>query len=246
MMRTELARTAMHSRAALVAALLLGTNTALSAQQSIAGIVRDELGQPIAGAQVVVGRTAQSAVTDAEGRFVVNAVRPGINYLTARAPGTLPTVDLLRFKSSDSVEITLDRLTYVADSASKLAARERVLARVTTLYATAAANARTGVALTERDIAQRSPAYTSDLFRDIVGFRVSGDGYSARVSTAGSSCVPIVIVDGTERVAMQLNEIAPRSIKLLVAYSAYALLPPDLRILRLDSACGTVSITSTQ
>ena len=246
MMRTELARTAIHSRAALVAALLLGTNAVLSAQQSIAGIVRDELGQPIAGAQVVVGRSAQTVVTDADGRFVVNAVSPGINFLTTRAPGTLPTIDLLRFRSSDSVEITLDRLTDTADSASKLASRERVLARVTSLYANAAANARTGAAITERDIAQRSPAYTSDLFRDIVGFRVSGDGVGASVRTAGSSCIPTVIVDGTERIAMRLNEIAPRTIKLLVAYNAYSVLPPDLRVLRLDPACGTVSITSTQ
>ncbi len=244
MTRTALARTTARWHAALVALLLIGANSTLSAQHSIAGIVRDELGQPIAGAHVVVGRGLQTVVTDAEGRFVVNAVSPGINYLTARAPGTLPTVELLRFKSSDSVLITLDRLTDAADSASKLPARERALARVTTLYAAAAANARTGVAITDRDIAQRSPAYTSDLFREIVGFRVTGDGATAYVYTSGGSCAPTIILDGHERVTMRLNEVAPSSIKLLVAYNAYSLLPPDLRVLRVDSACGMVSITS--
>ena len=70
MTRTALARTTARSHAALVTLLLIGANSTLSAQQSIAGIVRDELGQPIAGAHVVVGRGLQTVVTDAEGRFV--------------------------------------------------------------------------------------------------------------------------------------------------------------------------------
>jgi Carboxypeptidase regulatory-like domain len=244
MTRFDIIRTTPRSNAALVLALLLGATSSLAAQQSFPGIVRDELGQPIAGAEVVVGRAAQKVVTDAEGRFVVNAVSPGINYLTARASGTLPTVDLLRFQSNAPLEIILDRFTDVADSASELAARERVLSRVTPLYATASANARTGVAITAREISQRSPGYTSDLFREIVGYRVAGAGPTAYVYTSGGSCMPTIVLDGSERVGMRLNEIAVSSIKLLVAYNAYSVLPPDLRVLRVDSACGMVSITS--
>ena len=244
MARTVPARSRFYLRDAAIALVMLGTATCLRAQHSIPGVVRDELGQPIAGAEVVVGRSAQRVVTDADGRFVVTSVYAGVGYLTARAPGTLPTADLLRFSSHDSLNIRLDRISDSTDSAKQRASAERSLTRVVALYASASASARTGAAFTDRDIAQRSTAYTTDLFREIVGFRIVGGGQTANVYTVKGQCAPIIMMDGRERQNMRLKEIAPSSIKLLVAYNAYAILPPDLRVFRVDPACGLVSVTS--
>ena len=226
---------------AVIAALLVPVRPLL-AQQLMPGVVRDELGLPIAGAEVVVGRTAQKIITDADGRFVI-AVHPGVGYVTARAPGTLPTADLLRFSSDDSLDIRLDRISDTTDSAIRSAKAERFLNRIVALYASASASARTGVAFTDRDIARRTPSYTTDLFRELVGFRTVGSGVTASLYSAASKCAPTIMVDGREYLNMRINEIAPSSIKLLVAYNAYAIIPPDLRIFRLDPACGLISVT---
>ena len=231
------------SRVLLVAATLLAA-TVLHAQRAVTGVVRDELGQPIAGAEVVVGRGSQRVVTDSEGRFLLSALPPGVGYITTRAPGTLPDIDLVRISGNDSLDIRLDRISSDADSASVLARAEKSLARITALYASASSSARTGIAFTDRDIAHRSTAYTSDLFREIVGFRIVGDGANASVYTAAGRCAPTIVVDGRERLNMRINEIPVSSIKLLVAYNTYAIVPVELRILRLDQACGLVSVTS--
>ena len=244
MEHTVLARSRFYLRSALLIAAILSTATSLRAQTAIRGVVRDELGQPIAGAEVVVGSSAHKVVTDADGRFVVASVYPGVGYFTARAPGALPTADLLRFSSVDSLDIRLERFSDSTDSVKQHARAEKSLTRVVALYAAASASARTGVAFTARDIAQRSTAYTTDLFREIVGFRIVGEGQSANVYTANGRCAPTIMMNGRERPNMSVNEIAPSSIKLLVAYNAYAVLPPDLRVFRVNPACGLVSVTS--
>ena len=79
-----------HLRMALAAlVLLLGTVSAF-AQQQISGTVKDQAGEPIIGASVVVPGTTNGVVTDINGRFSIR-VTPGtalevscIGYVTQR------------------------------------------------------------------------------------------------------------------------------------------------------------------
>ena len=79
-----------HLRMALAAlVLLLGTVSAF-AQQQISGTVKDQAGEPIIGASVVVPGTTNGVVTDINGRFAIR-VTPGtalevscIGYVTQR------------------------------------------------------------------------------------------------------------------------------------------------------------------
>jgi len=78
------------TRRLAVAALLVAVVGRVEAQTTgfVRGQVTDVLnGAPIAGAEVVVGDGPARARTDAEGRYLIRGVRPGVHELTARAVG---------------------------------------------------------------------------------------------------------------------------------------------------------------
>jgi hypothetical protein len=93
----------------LAGLLLLALLPARSDGQTIRGRVTElETGQPVVGAPVVVrhatGRTAGSARTDDEGRFVVGLVRAGAWMLEASAPGFAPMAPV-RVRVEDREEV---------------------------------------------------------------------------------------------------------------------------------------------
>jgi hypothetical protein len=180
-------------------------------------------------------------VSDADGRFVLASVPPGVSYLTAKASGLVPSAELIRFTRNDSLDIQLDRFRDVDDSVA-VAELGQLFAKRTALYASAVAASRTGVAFTDREIDQRTPSYTSELFRDIVGFRLSGDGAGAILYAVRGGCEPVYFLNGREMLTFAVNDVKPRNIKLLVAYNGYAVIPAEMRGMRVSASCGAVSI----
>jgi Carboxypeptidase regulatory-like domain len=227
--------------------LLVATGlTAVSAGAQgtvLTGLVKDDRGLPVPGASVAVRGNAMRTMTDDAGAFRLVGVPVGLTYVSARGPGVLPAVELLRVTPDDTLEFVLERLHPNEDTTRIVRAAERAFERDVARYAAATAAARTAVSFTDRDIAERSPSVTTELFRLAVGFSVVGDGSAAVVVTKGYGCRPNVFVDGQEMVpGFNLNEIRPTTIKLLLAYNSFAILPAALRSLRVDQRCGAVSI----
>lgn len=216
----------------------------LAAQGSIlVGSVRDDRGVPVAGAQILIRGAQVRAVTDADGMFRIAGVPLGLTYVAARAPGVLPAVELLRITAADSLAFVLERFRDGDDSVEYVLKAEKAWARDIERYAAATSAARTAFTLTDRDITQLGAAVTTDLFRGPVGFRVVGSGMTAVVVTNSRSCRPNVFIDGQEQLPrFNINEIRPRSIKLLLAFNSQAVLPPQLRSFRVDQLCGAISI----
>jgi hypothetical protein len=186
---------------------------------------------------------ASTAVTDNDGRFRVPGVPFGLTYVAARGPGLLPAIELLRLVPNDSLDFVLDRIDERTDGA-RIRSVEQSFARDLKRFAWAADAARTGLALTDRDIAQRAPSVLTDLLRGVNGFRVTGMGYSARVQSTTNGCPPTLFIDDVEQVNANVNDVRPGSIKLLLAYASFAILPPALRSLRTNVPCGVLSITT--
>lgn len=209
----------------------------------LVGSVRDDQGQPVVGAQDFVRGNSATATTDADGRFRVPGVPYGLTYVSARGPGLLPAVELLRLAPNDSLDFILDRVNERTDGA-RIRNVEQSYVRDLKRYEWATDAARTGLALTDRDIAQRAPSVLTDLLRGVNGFRVNGIGYAARVQSSTNGCVPTVFIDDVEQVNFNINDVRPSSIKLLLAYASFSILPPALRSLRTNAACGVLSITS--
>ncbi len=227
----------------VVASGALVASTARAQGAVLVGSVRDDLGQPVVGAQIFVHGNSATAKTDADGRFRVQGVPYGLTYVAARGPGLLPAVELLRLAPNDSLDFVLDRVNEGTDGA-RIRSVEQSYLRDLKRFAWATDAARTGLALTDRDIAQRAPAVLTDLLRGVNGFKVVGIGYTARVQSSTNRCEPTVFIDDAEQVNLNINDVRPSSLKLLLAFDSYAVLPPALRSLRTNASCGVISMTS--
>lgn len=86
---------------------LVGITTAWAqALGTIKGSVRDEAGQPLPGANVVVEHTTIGAATDADGRFVLR-LSPGVYTLVASFVGYEPArVSDVQVRAGDTTEVT--------------------------------------------------------------------------------------------------------------------------------------------
>ena len=100
-----------------------------------------------------------------------------------------------------------------------------------------------GTFLTEEDIERRHPFESSDLFRMIPGFRVSGYGLDAQVQSSRGvtsimgPCSVNIVIDGMA--GQDINLIHPSSIGAMEVYRAGQPAP-----VQYDSRCGVIVIWS--
>jgi len=98
--------------------LALATGTAAAATPSsiastLSGVTRDDLGHAIAGVEVVVlsntdeGSALRSAVSNAQGRFVLAAIAPGVYRIAAIKPGYLASIGRVNTLLRGSVDLVL-------------------------------------------------------------------------------------------------------------------------------------------
>ena len=184
------ATTAISWRIAL-ALLVTATLSAsrLDAQHSaMVGSVRDDLGRPVEGAEIMVGGLETRTLTDANGRFRVPDVAYGLTSIAARRIGFLPLADLIKYSPADTLEFVLEHLPQKVDTVKVVARADAVWESDMRRFAWATESARSGATITDRDIAKRRPLYTTDLLTTHAGFRVVGDGASAKVVSTRTRC----------------------------------------------------------
>ena len=223
--------------------VLTAAGAALQAQRSdLIGFVRDDRGLPIADARITVRGSKTPLVTDAEGRFTALAVQHGLTMVTAQRAGNFPEAELLNFGPMDTLNFVLTSVGTRDDSVVAIRDAEQLYKRLVDRYARATSASRSAKAFTERDIRRRAPAVTSDLFVGLVGFTVGGGGSGAHVTSVRDGCEPTIWIDEVERVNFALNEVRPSTIKLLLAWNGYAVIPATLRSTRVEPTCGAISI----
>jgi len=211
---------------------------------TLIGFVRDELGQPVEGVEILVGAMETRATTDGDGRFAVRGQPLGLTYIAARRIGYLPLADLVRLTVSDSVSFVMEHIGQRMDTVRVRARAEAAWERDVRRYESAINAARSGAVLTDRDISRLSPVFTTDLLRGRVGFNVIGDGSLARVINTRGRCTPVVFIDGEALVGFNLNDVSPSMIKLMITYTGFSQLPMQFQTLRGNLNCGVIAIIS--
>lgn len=104
--------------ATLLVVLALATGTAAASTGSaltstLSGMTRDELGRAIAGVEVVVlanttdGGALGRAVSNAQGRFVMAAIAPGVYRIAAIKPGYLASIGRVNTLLRGSIDVVL-------------------------------------------------------------------------------------------------------------------------------------------
>jgi len=211
----------------------------LTGTASVAGVIRGVGGLPLSGAQVRIVGAAGRSTSDARGRFALGDLPAGTQVLEVRRIGYLLTQQPVELRAGRTAEqdVRLQRIVTL-DSLRVLAQRSR--------YPEFEQRRKTngfGTFFTADDIADKRPFQTSDLFRMILGFRVSGLGLDAKVfstrgvTSMGGVCSPNIVIDGMPN--QELNLIHPSSIGAMEVYRAGQPAPPQY-----DRGCGAILIWS--
>jgi len=210
------------------------TGTAL-----ISGVVRGVGGLPLSGAQVRVVGARGTALSDERGRFELRDLPAGTQVLEAKRIGYLLAQQPVELRAARQIaqDLRLQRIVTL-DSMRVLAQRSR--------YPEFEQHRRMngfGTFLTTEEIARRVSFETSDLFRMIPGFRVSGYGLDAKVTSSRGvtsltgACSPNIVIDGMPN--QEINLIHPSSIGAMEVYRAGQPAP-----VQYDRGCGAIVIWS--
>lgn len=235
------ARTREAARLGIAALVLVGSARALEAQRGFVGKVIDEAGAPIADADVRVGGVESVARSGFDGWFRVPDAATGLQWFAVRRVGYRPVAELVRLSPGDTVEVVLERISAELDTVRVQARADAIWEREMRRFAQAVELSRFGRVLTEEDIAQRRPIVTSDLFIGMPGFRVLGGGGGARVLGRGN-CVPSIVLDGMPMPGMQVNDILPPSIRLMITFASFTQLPGQYQFPSTNRNCGAIVI----
>jgi hypothetical protein len=222
------------ARADSVAAPLL-TGTA-----SVSGVIRGVGGLPLGEAQVRVSGAAPTARTDARGRFSLGDLPAGSQVLEVRRIGYLIAQQPVELRAGRTLsqDVRLQRIVNL-DSVLVLARRSRY--REFEEHRKMNGFARF---MDADQIAQRNPFQMSDLIRIIPGFRVSGFGIDAKVTSSRGptsiggttgGCETNIVMDGMQH--QEINLIHPSSVGAIEAYAAGGPIPPQY-----DGRCGVIVI----
>ena len=212
------------------------------------GVVRDSLGIPVEGAQIMVTGTALTGESDDLGRFVLAKAAPGEMLVRVRRIGFQPDsvrVAVLAGQTAN-VEVVLTRLAIELRPVVVLG-RRHLTGHMAGFYDRQMRGA--GHFITRADIDRRNPINMTDMFRMIPGARVESRGFRTQVRFRGARCAPLTWLDGTPLYAgeFDLDSIDPRSMEGIEIYSGPAGVPAEFQGNRqLSSSCGTVLLWTRQ
>jgi len=146
-------------------ALLVGVGRAGYAQTgTITGVVTEQLGKsPVPGARVILGSTNRTALTNASGRYALNAVPPGSYELRVVAVGFAAVTRVVQFDAggSASADFTLSRAVISLDEVVVTATGEQRARE-------------SGNAITKIDLSQVQQTQTTSNFADVLSGRAAG------------------------------------------------------------------------
>ncbi len=212
----------------------------------LTGVVRDDRGRPLSGAQLVVWGSGVTGSTKDDGTFALGDLPAGSQALEVRYVGYAPekvTVDLVS-NATRSVTVTLDKRADVLNEVVVYGKRTKRSRDFTGFLQRSKSGF--GHFLTRADIEKQHPFQLTDLFRRIPGFQVMRDGgfgysiVSSRGAGFSGRCQPSVYIDG-----MRIYDVSdidglvmPDDIAAMEAYAG----PAGAPLQYTSGGCGTILI----
>lgn len=202
-----------------------------------------ETGKPISGARVAIRELSFGAITNEEGKFEVRDLPPGmfdvrvhyLGYTTNQRPVRLEPGNVTR-----AVFLLERDVLEVADLKVTVKQRDRIdpmsdfKRRMERGF---------GEFITRREIEERNPQHTSDLFRTIPGLDVSPVQYgqaNVYMRRAGQKCRPVVFLDGVLARNYAVDNLQPQSIEGIEVYRRASETPPQFTLS--TERCGVLVI----
>jgi hypothetical protein len=222
--------------------------TAILAEPTISGVVRDAAGLPVSDVEVGIlqgQRLQQFFITVADGKFLLTGVSRGVVPVRIRRLGyAMQFLDVdTRLPSSTGLEITLKTVPNELEDVT-IPAGEGHLREFYERKQTRSSFARF---LDQQEIRRLGPTNSSDLFRTVPGILIrtasTGGGNIIRIR----GCQPMVWVDGQRVPGAELDDlIQPSEIAAIEFYPSNAGIPAQY-LERQNRLCGLVLVwTRTQ
>lgn len=246
--------------AAVILALMLVPVFA-PAQQSATvtiNVTSAETGEPLPGAQAVLGDARGGTIADSNGAVRLTNLAAGEHRIEIRMIGyetrsfTLNVTAGERMVIDAPLALAPVQLEGVEAEATPGPVRSRSLAA--TGFYERMDRGGGGTFLTREEIDRRNPSLMSDLFRRVSGVRVVR--YDPRYNTSyalqmargaqtmrnGGECPVVYYIDGVQRQLSPLgiDEMRPNEIEAIEIYRGSGALPPQFRAG--SSSCGVVAI----
>ena len=215
---------------------------------SVRGSVRDSLGYPVVGAQVVVIGSPIRGETDERGEFLVSQVTGGRISVAIRRIGFRPdsVTIAVGVGQTQSVELVLHRIALDLQPVVILG-RSNLLGPIAGFYDRRARG--NGRFITRADIQRQNPVNLTDILRLIPGVRVESRELRKVLRFRGSECSPLTWLDGAPLYAgsYDFDALDPRAYEGIEIYLGATGVP--MQFLGNRSAlnsCGTVVLWSRE
>ena len=237
--------------AAITAVALCGVTPCFAAGQSargvVRGIVRDSAGVAVPLAEVAVVNSNIRTTADVDGSFRLTDVPFGRLDLRARRVGFTPSVSTLEFPPETEPFIEL-RLVPVPGYLPTVQVREPRQAFDARLAGFKERSTKGVGHFITRERLERVHSFRfTDVLREVPGLQLrSIRGGGTTVSLRGSSCAPLVFVDGTpaNSGAVDLDMFDLASVEGIEIYPGLSSVPPEFVTGRGGERCGVVAIWS--
>ncbi|MCU0635721.1 MAG: Plug domain-containing protein [Gemmatimonadaceae bacterium] len=216
--------------------------------RELRGTVTDDVGMPLEGAELFVGRSVPLVRTGAAGTFVVHTSQQGLLVLGARQLAYRPAMDVVRVSAGGGpteLAFVLAPVEFKGDSAQWVRASGATLGtEVAAMQARFSSGA--GSVFTWREIEARQVQFLSQLLEGGVpglSVRRSRTGVGRVTNTRmASPCQPLVVVDGVAwRNGGNLDDLPPQIVQTIEVYRGGSTAPMKLGF---DTACGAIVITT--
>lgn len=218
-------------------------------RSTLSGVVRNELGEPLAGAQLMVWGSGGSTTTRDDGRFTIAGLPAGTQTVEARYVGYAPARRTVNLQSGHTVAtvITMSERADVLDEVTVYGAAKQLQNHL------AAFNQRRklgfGRFITREDIEKQRPLRFTDLLRSTPGLRLVATGglnytiVASHGSMSGGACRPLIFIDGVALVNSEDLDmmVEPQEVAAVEIYNGVGETPPQFRG-GLKGECGSIAI----
>ena len=229
----------------LVPALASG----VSAQSAgaISGTIRDSLGAPIPGVEVVIVTTRAVARSDSLGVFRFATVPTGKRDVYFRRLGFEPKTVNAIVVTGETYAMAVVLSPFAAEiegmTVEEVSRRRQLLSDFFDRSARGF-----GHFITREQIEKRNPMNMSDMMRMVPGARLIPNriGGTATLrfarATMGRDCPPQYWVDGVKTYGLNIDDILPHDVEGVEIYAGVSTIPPQYNTREGTTICGVVLI----